>query len=70
MRKNLADHQIRAAMSWHVPALAWADTWSNLGFYLAISGNKKDGILYALRAILKFPFYLNVYKRLIKIILA
>lgn len=69
MLKNLSNPQIRARMSWYVPALAWADTWSNFGYYLATIGKKRDGFFYALRAICKFPFYLNTYKRFIKLML-
>lgn len=69
MRKNLANPHVTSSMSWYVPRLAWADTWSNFGYYLATIGNKKEGGFYALRAICKFPFYLNAYKRFIKIIL-
>lgn len=69
MRKNLSNPQIRSSMSWYVPALAWSDTWSNYGYYLAVIGKKKEGIIYALMAICKFPFYINAYKRFAKLIL-
>lgn len=69
MRKNLSNPQIRSSMSWYVPALAWSDTWSNYGYYLAAIGKKKEGIIYALMAICKFPFYINAYKRFAKLIL-
>lgn len=69
MRKNLFNPQIRFSMSWYVPALAWSDTWSNYGYYLGSTGKKKDGIIYALKAICKFPFYINAYKRFVKLML-
>ena len=69
MRKNLSNPQIVALMSWYVPGLAWSDTWSNYGYYLAINGNKKEGMVYVLKAIFKFPFYLNAYKRFVKLLL-
>jgi glycosyltransferase involved in cell wall biosynthesis len=69
MQKNLSSPQIRSSMSWYVPALAWADTWSNYGYYLAINGKKKEGMIYALKAICKLPLYINAYKRFIKIML-
>lgn len=69
MRKNLSNPQLRATMSWYVPALAWADTWSNFGYYLATIGKKREGFFYALRAICKFPFYLSAYQRFIKLML-
>jgi glycosyltransferase involved in cell wall biosynthesis len=69
LRKNLSNPQVRALMTWYVPALAWADTWSNFGYYLATIGKKREGFFYALRAICKFPFYINAYKRFIKLML-
>lgn len=69
MRKNLSNPQIKSSMSWYVPALAWSDTWSNYGYYLGTIGKKKEGIMYALKAICKFPFYFNAYKRLVELVL-
>jgi glycosyltransferase involved in cell wall biosynthesis len=66
MRKNLSDPKVRGAMSWWVPNLAWADTWSNFGVYLASVGDYKASIYYNCKAALKYPIYLPVYKRLLK----
>jgi glycosyltransferase involved in cell wall biosynthesis len=65
MRKNLSHSQVRASMSWYVPAMAWADTWSNFGLYLATIGRKKEGLIYILKSICKFPFHLKTYKRFV-----
>jgi glycosyltransferase involved in cell wall biosynthesis len=69
MRKNLSDPKVRDAMSWWVPNLAWADTWSNFGVYLASLGDYKASFFYSFKSILKFPIYLAVYKRLLKSLL-
>jgi glycosyltransferase involved in cell wall biosynthesis len=66
MRKNLSNTEIKNAISWYIPALAWSDTWSNFGLFLTKSKEKKNGLLYCLRAIVIFPIYSQSYKRLIK----
>ena len=64
MNKALSNPEIVEKLSWWVPRLAWADTWSNMGRDYVVQGNYKDGIHFFLKALKKLPISLRVWKRL------
>lgn len=66
MRKALSDPLIREKLSWHVPRLAWADTWSNLAVYLAASGHRRESWRHFGKALLMFPIYPQLWLRMLR----
>lgn len=69
MRKSLDDPKIREKLAWYVPRLAWADTWSNKAVYLAAAGRFKESFYHLFKAALEQPLYLNLWKRVLRVLL-
>jgi glycosyltransferase involved in cell wall biosynthesis len=69
MHKALHDPLISSRFSWYVPRLAWADTWSNMASYLAAGGNKSEAWRYFSKALLQFPVYPQLWRRVLRCLL-
>jgi glycosyltransferase involved in cell wall biosynthesis len=69
MNKALDDPDINNKFSWHTPRLAWADTWSNMAFYLAANDHKNEAWRYFGKALLQLPVYPQLWKRMLKCLL-
>lgn len=70
MSKALNDPLISSRFSWYVPRLAWADTWSNMGSHLSSQGNRAEAVRCFAKAVMAFPVYPPLWKRLLKIFLS
>lgn len=68
MNQALDDPIISNKLTWYIPRLAWADTWSNMSYYLFMQGQLADGLRYFGKAILMLPVYPKVWKRMLEYI--
>lgn len=65
MDKAMNNPEIRTKMSWWVPRLAWADTWTNMAYYTRKKGDFTGAASYYLKSAASFPFHARTWKGLL-----
>lgn len=65
MDKAMKDPEIMAGMSWWIPRLALADTWSNMAYYARKKGDFELAKSYYWKALSEIPLYINAWKGLL-----
>lgn len=65
MDKALNNPEIMAGMSWWIPRLALADTWSNMAYYARKKGDFESAKSYYWKALSEIPLYINAWKGLL-----
>ncbi len=66
MNKSLQNPEIGNKLSPWVPDSAWADTWTNMGNYARLQGDRSKARQYLLKAIKIKPLFLPAWKGLMK----